>query len=68
MNMSGILVLNISDCLYKLRQTYLIELERGKRIRFHYLRTKFLQNAVRTETCLHLLADDVNSGPFSVYV
>jgi len=45
-NMSGILVYNLSDCLYKLRQISFVELERGKLIRYNC--TKVLRNSVRT--------------------
>jgi len=63
--MAGILIHNINDCL-KLRQTYLIELVKEKRIKCH--RLQFERNSVQTYgNCLHLRANDVNSGPFSVY-
>jgi len=63
-NMSGILVHNLSDCLYKLRQTSFVELERGKPIMYN--RTKVLQNSVPTR--LHLRANDVNYWESSIYV
>jgi len=56
MHMSGMLARNISGCL-RIAATRLIELEIGKHIRYYH----------RTETRLHLHANDVNSGPFSVY-
>jgi len=66
MNMFGIFVHNTSDCLQTvanlLQQTYLMVLERGKRISYH--RTKFRRNFVQA----HLRANHVYSGPFSVHV
>ena len=51
---------------FKLRQTYLIKLETGKRIRYH--RLEFGRHFVRTYgNCLHLGIYHINSGPFYVY-
>ena len=63
MNMASILVRNISDCL---RQTYLIGLEKGKHTRIIVPNLEEISYK-STATRLHLRADDVNSGPFSVY-
>ena len=57
--MPGILVHNISDCR-QTEQSYLIEVEKGNRIRYH--NTEFGRNFVQTHAnCLHLPANDVNS-------
>jgi len=52
---------------YKLRRTYFIELETGNVSSF--IERDFEKNSYeRTENCLHLRANDVNLGPFPVYI
>jgi len=46
MNMPGILVHSINDCLYKMRQTYISELERRKHMKCHI--AEFERNFVQT--------------------
>jgi len=52
---------------YKLRETYSIELERGKRVSCQPVRNFEEISFERMVTYLCLRANDVNSGPFSVY-
>jgi len=53
---------------YKLRQTHLIELERGEGIKGIIEQNLKEISYEHTVTPLHLCANDINSGPFSVYV
>jgi len=55
----------MSVIAFKLPQTDLIELERGKRIRYH--RMEFGRNLKQMCGKSNLRASDVNSGPFFVY-
>jgi len=63
MNMSGMSV-HIVSVAYNLWQTYLIEPEKGKPIR--YYRTDILYHC--RVTYLHFRTNGVNSGPFSIHV
>jgi len=59
MNVSNLLVHNISDCLLTAVNIFDRTRER-KRIRYHQM--KFARNF-----CLHLHPSDIHSGPFSIY-